>query len=207
MVQLQRRKGTLGPRTQRGGRAFVEADEWAHVVSEYATLFLDRVPEAMAQQLLQEVITQFGAPDSELTRRLTDATAKAIMRKIRGSLPKTVEELVAKAGPLITRLSQVLVRTIPGATEETVSAEVAKRLDTTIQGAHAWMVRPILAGQGSKTGPGRFALEVLRVEAAYACREHGTADSLRVWYRRKALLTGAPSYGDALAAINKGCRR
>ena len=176
-------------------------------MSDYATLFIDRIPQEMVSQLLNEVITQFGAPDSELTRRLTDATAKAIIRQVRGALPKTTEALVAKAGPIITRLSQVLVRTIPGATEETVSAEVAKRLDTTIQGAHAWMVRPILAGQGSKTGPGRFALEVLRVEAAYACREHGTADSLRVWYQRKALVTGAPSYGDALAAINKGCRR
>lgn len=177
------------------------------IIADYATLFLDKVPEAGAQAAVQRVLEAFGLPDNPVTRELSDAVAKALLRRLRKQLPQDVASLIVEIGPLITKLSQTLARVIPGVTADTISQEIANRKGTTIQGAHAWMVRPIFLTNSPTSPPVRFALEVLRVEAAFACHEHGTADSLRVFYKGRALLTGAPMFGDALRAIDKGCRR
>ncbi len=205
LVQLRPAKG-LPKRSQRGGKDFTVEDAYTEVVSEYATLFLDRVPEAAAAEAVRRVLAVFGVPDNELTRMLSDAVTRRILRDIRGSLPKSVEELVKRTAPLITRLSQTICRIIPGCTADTVSQEVADRKGTTIQGAHAWMVRPIIMTGSPKSPPVIFAMEVLRVEAAFACRQHGTANSLREFYTGREVLTGEPMFGDALRAINRGCK-
>jgi len=193
----------LPKRTQRGGRDFKDTDAYAEVISEYATLFLDRVPEALASEAIRTILEAFGVPDSPLIKRLTDAAAANILEKLRGRLGDKVEQIVRDRGPIITKLSGDLCRLLPGCNSETVSAEVAKRLDTTIQGAHAWLVRPLLFSPGPATN---FALEVLRIEARFACLEHGSASSLRRFYEGKALVTGKPMFGDALDAINRGCK-
>lgn len=193
----------LPKRTQRGGREFNVTDAHAEIISEYATLFIDRVPEALVSEAIRVVIEAFGVPDSPLLTRLTDATAKNILKAIRSRLGDKVEELVRDRAPIITKLSGDLCRILPGCNSETVSAEVAKRLDTTIEGAHAWLVRPLLFSPGPATN---FALEVLRIEARSACLQRGTADDLRQFYRGTAFLTGAPMFGDALDAINRGCK-
>lgn len=178
-------------------------DAHAAIISEYATLFIDRVPEALVSEAIRVVIEAFGVPDSPLLTRLTDATAKNILKAIRSKLGDKVEDLVRDRGPIITKLSGDLCRILPGCNSETVSAEVAKRLDTTVEGAHAWLVRPLLFSPGPATN---FALEVLRIEARSACIQRGTADDLRQFYRGTAFLTGAPVFGDALDAINRGCK-
>lgn len=193
----------LPKRTQRGGRDFKDTDAYAEIISEYATLFLDRVPEALASEAIRTVLEAFGVPDSPLRQKLTDAAARNILKAIRAKLGDKVEQLVRDRGPIITKLSGEICRILPGCDSETVSAEVAKRLDTTIEGAHAWLVRPLLFSPGPLTN---FALEVLRIEARSACIQRATADDLRRFYKGKALLTGAPMFGDALDAINSGCK-
>jgi len=197
------RRSTLPSRTQRGGRDLKETDAFAEVIADYATLFVDRVPDELASEALRAVLAAVGVPDSPLTRALTDAVSKAILRDLKGKLADKLEDIIRDRGPIITRLSSNLCRILPGCTAETVSAEVAKRKDTTIQGAHAWMVRPLLF---LSPGTAAFATEVLRVEARGACLEHGTADSMRAFYQTTILTTGKPLYADALDAINKGCK-
>lgn len=197
------RPGSLPKRTQRGGRDFKETDAYAEVIAEYATLFLDRVPEALAADAIRVVLEAFGVPDSKVVEKLTDAAARNIIRAIKGKLGDKLEQIAKDRGPIITKLSGTLCRIIPGCDSETVSAEVAKRLDTSIEGAHAWLVRPLLFSKGPVA---EFALEVLRIEARSACLQRGTADDLRRFYEGKALIGGAPMFGDALRAINRGCK-
>ena len=204
MVKSRERRRRLPSRTQRGGRSFKETDAYAEVIADFATLFLDRVPEKLASEALVKVLEGFGVPDSELTRKLTDAAARKILKSLRGKLSDKLEEIVRDRGPIITRFSQTMCRLLPGCTADTVSEEIANRKGTTIQGAHAWMVRPLLF---MSPGTATFGLEVLRIEARGACLEHGTADSLRAFYQTEILTTGKPLYADALEAINKGCRR
>ncbi len=200
---ISTRAASLPSRTQRGGRDLKETDAYAEVISDFSTLFVDRVPDALAAEAMRAVLANFGVPDSPLTRALTDAAAKLILRKLRGKLADKVEQLNRDRGPIITRLSGQLCRLLPGCDEATVSEEVAKRKGTTIQGAHAWMVRPLLF---ISPGTATFANEVLRIEARSACLEHGTADSLRAFFQTEILTTGKPLYDDALTAINKGCK-
>ena len=198
------RKGRLPPRTQRGGRDFKETDAYAEVIADYATLFIDEVPEKLVAGVLRDIIGAFGVPDSPLNRKLTDAFSKAILRDLKEKLGDKLGTIIRDRGPIITRLSEQLCRLLPGCNSDTVSAEVAKRKGTTIQGAHAWMVRPLLFIRG---GPATFALEVLRVEARFSCIQHGDANEMRRFFQTEALLTGAPSFGDALRAIDRGCPR
>lgn len=193
----------LPSRTQRGGRSFKETDAYAEVIADFATLFVERVPEKLATEALVKVLEGFGVPDSALTRTLTDAAAKKILRDLRGRLSDKLEQILRDRGPIITRFSQAMCRLLPGCSADTVSEEVANRKGTTIQGAHAWMVRPLLF---ISPGTATFGLEVLRIEARGACLEHGTADSLRQFYQTEILTTGKPLYADALDAINKGCK-
>ena len=204
MATSQERRRRLPSRTQRGGRSFKETDAYAEVIADYATLFIDRVPERLASEALVKVLEGFGVPDSALTRKLTDLAARKILQQLKGKLSDKLEQMLKDRGPIITRFSQAMCRLLPGCTADTVSQEVADRKGTTIQGAHAWMVRPLLF---ISPGTATFGLEVLRIEAKYACLEHGTADSLRAFYQAEILTTGKPLYADALEAINKGCRR
>lgn len=203
MVQLSPSSG-LPRRTQRGGVSFVEGDAFTEIISDYATLFLDRVPQELSAQAIRVVIEAFGVPDNPVTRALTDAVSREILRRLRTRLGDTLEKILRDRGPIITKMSQTLCRVLPGCNADTVSQEVADRKNTTLQGAHAWMVRPLLF----QKGPVReFALEVLRVEARSACLEHGTADSLRAFFQAQALLVSRPQDGGALKAIDRGCRK
>lgn len=197
------RAGTLPSRTQRGGKSLRETDAFLEVVADFATLFIDRVPEKLASQALRAVLVELGVPDSPLVRALTDRTAKLILRDLKGRLADKIEDIIRDRGPIITRLSSQLCRILPGCDAETVSAEIAERKNTTIEGAHAWLVRPLLFISPSTAA---FANEVLRIEARASCLNHGTADAMRVWFRAEILTTGKPLYADALEAINKGCK-
>lgn len=173
------------------------------MIADFATIFIDRVPEALASQALRAVLAEVGVPDSPLTRALTDRAAKAILRDLKGKLADKLEDILRDRGPIITRLSSQLCRLLPGCNAETVSAEIADRKGTTIEGAHAWLVRPLLF---FSPGTAAFAVEVLRIEARASCLNHGTADEMRRWFQTEILTTGKPLYKDALDAINKGCK-
>lgn len=75
-------------------------------------------------------------------------------------------------GP-IPVLSRFLCRIIPNCSAETISAEIAERLNTTTQGAHMWMIGPYL-NLGGLSIPLRKAAEAFtRFEVRNALAEHG----------------------------------
>lgn len=175
-----------------GGRSFTGGPP-VGVVANYATLFIDRVPDELTEEHMKRVIEGLRGVGAEALARVSPAASSAAS---------------------IGVLSRVACRLLPGCDEDTVSAEVAKRLGTTVEGAHAWMIRPFIVGQLGRISPTRnVGLRILAASAEAACAESGSAAELRRWY------TSAPTVGSkveqrllskqylrANRAINKGCK-
>lgn len=70
-------------------------------------------------------------------------------------------------GP-IPPISRFLCRILPGCNEDTVSAEVARRLGTTLQGAHAFMLAPLIT-----LDPVSYRAVIL-TEAKFALAQRGS---------------------------------
>lgn len=199
MVTLQPRKG-LPRRTQRGGVSF--ADEAGDLIADFASLFIDeRVSSPAMRHLIKAAIEAFSDPVLEAFAKKFNAQ---VGRDLRRSVKTAPEELVGK---VIAPISAFLCKLAPQCTAETISQEVANRKNTTVQGAHAWMLRPFALGpselslRGTKAPLAAGALWLLELDAKFSCAEHGDADEMLRFYP-----TGAP-YPGARAAINRGCKK
>lgn len=198
MVQLLSPR-TLPKRTQRGGKDF--AEEAGFVISEVATLFIDRAGTGGEQALLERVI-------AALSPAVLDAFGKqferAVGKLLRQRVATAPEELI---GQIIAPISRFLCKLSPGCTADTISEEVANRKGTTVNGAHAWMLRPFLLGpsevtlRGTKAPLAAGALYLLELDAKFSCAEHGDAEEMLRFYP-----IGKP-YPGARAAIERGCAK
>lgn len=200
MVLLRPRERTLPRRTQRGGVAFIE--EAGFLIADFATLFIDRTESAAAAaQVVEAVIEAFGPMALTV---LEKAFKAQIGRALRRSVATAPEELIGK---VIEPLSRHLCKVLPGCTADTISEEVADRKDTTVQGAHAWMLRPFLLGRaevtvrGAKAPLQAGALFLLELDAKFSCAEHGDAKEMLRWYPNSG------QYPGAVAAIERGCAK
>jgi len=188
LVQLAPSKG-LQRRRQRGGVAFSEATFklTRDLISDFATLFIDRVPAELSREVMASLLERV-APDA------VDEVFDGVSAR-------------STAGVLITRLSKFACRVLPGCTEDTVSEEVARRLNTTTQGAHAWMLRPLLFASPITQ---RIAFSILESEGEIACRLEGNADEMLRWFPEEpfgiALLT-RPLTFEPRRRIEKGCKK
>lgn len=201
MVQLQPRSRTLPKRTQRGGIAFSE--EAGFLIADFATLFIERTPlPAEAAKVVAAVIEAFGP--LALTA-LEKAFRAQVGRAFRKSVATAPEALVGK---VIEPLSRHLCKILPGCTADTISQEVANRKDTTVQGAHAWMLRPFLLSGAELTSlrPSRAPLQagalfLLELDAKFSCAQHGDAKEMLRWFPNSS------QYPGAIAAIERGCEK
>lgn len=200
MVLLEPRKRALPRRTQRGGIAFIE--EAGFLIADFATLFIDRTENrADAARVVEAVIAAFGPTAlSALEKAIRAQTLRAIRQSV-----ATAPE--AAVGRVIEPLSRFLCKILPGCDADTISEEVAKRKDTTVQGAHAWMLRPFLLGKaevtvrGAKAPLQAGALWLLELDAKFSCAEHGDASEMLRWYP----VSG--QYPGAVKAIERGCAK
>lgn len=199
MVQLQPRKG-LPPRTQRGGESF--RGEAVDLIADFATLFLD--PQATpteSRHLIERTLEAFSDPVLEAFAKRFNALVGRDLRRRVASAPE------ALVGQVIQPISKFLCRIAPNCTAETISQEVANRKETTVQGAHAWMLRPFALGpselslRGTKAPLAAGALWLLELDAKFSCAEHGNADEMLRFYP-----VGAP-YPGARKAIERGCSK
>lgn len=201
MVQLQPSTRTLPKRTQRGGIDFEE--EAGFLIADFATLFIERTPlPPEAAKVVAAVIEAFGP---RALRALEKAFKAQVGRAFRQSVATAPESVV---GAVIEPLSRFLCRILPGCSADTISQEVANRKGTTIQGAHAWMLRPFLVGKAELTTlrPTRAPLQagalfLLELDAKFSCSEHGSADEMMRWY------PNPKQYPGAHAAIERGCAK
>lgn len=168
----------LKSRSQRGGEAF--RDEVGTAVANFATLFIDRVPTQLVQEHIRTVLERLDAEE------------------IKDSF-----ESSAASAPLLGQLSAWACRLFPGCDEVNVSVEVATRLGTSVPGAHAWMVRPLLL-----TGalPAEIAVRILEADAQAECASVGNADEMLKFYPEGVFLLSGVN-ARARAAINKGCKK
>lgn len=173
-----RSTGRLKSRSQRGGEAF--AQEAGEVIADFATLFIGRVPETLAREHIMNVLERLDA------------------RRIREEFPTTSGGSVA----LVGQLSAWACRLLPGCDEANVSVEVATQLGTSVPGAHAWMVRPLLLTGGI---PAEVGVRILEADAAAECARAGNADEMLKFYPEGiSLFQGIRAR--ARLAINKGCK-
>lgn len=129
-------------------------------------------------------------PDIEpITEERRDSVERAILDAV-NDLPRKFSGRIRKVrNPRegLAAVSEYLcgvwesVGAFGGCDQETISGEVAQRKGTTVQGAHAWMVR-FIALHPAGGIPTRL---VLRSEARNACREQGAAgiDEMARWYQ------------------------
>ena len=200
MVQLSARGRRLPKRAQRGGTAFSETA--GQLIAEFSTLFIERTPlPKEAAQVVAAVIEAFGPT-------ALSALEKAFLAQIkRGALRSVANAPESMIGKVIEPLSRHLCKVLPGCDSDTISAEVAKRKETTVHGAHAWMLRPFLLGdaalglRGARAPLQAGALFLLELDARFSCRDLGDADEMIRWF------PADKDYPGALAAINKGCRK
>lgn len=168
----------LKSRTQRGGEAF--RNEVGIVVADFATLFIDRVPEALAMEHIRTTLELISTEE------------------IRESFPTSSGGIAG----LIGALSAWACRLLPGCDEVNVSVEVATRLGTSVPGAHAWMIRPLLLTGGI---PAEVGLRILEADAQLECETEGdAADMLKFYPEGVSLFTGVNAR--ARTAINRGCK-
>lgn len=199
MVQLRASKG-LPKRTQRGGKAF--RDEAGRLIADVATIFID--PPVTPLEIAHNIERVLEALSPELLDVFSKQFVKQVGRDIRRSIGSQVEGAV---GDVIEPISRYLCKLAPQCTSDTISAEVAKRKGTTIQGAHAWMLTHFLLGdaplqlRGGKAPLQAGSLWLLELDAKFSCIEHGDADEMLRFYPK-----GAP-YPGARDAIIKGCAR
>lgn len=169
----------LKSRTQRGGEAF--RNEVGTVVADFATLFIDRVPPPLTNRHIRTVL--------ELTST----------EEIRDSFPTSSGGIA----PLLGQLSAWVCRLMPACDEVNVSVEVATRLGTSIPGAHAWMIRPLLLTGGI---PAEVGIRILEADARSECETAGDAGEMLKFYPEGvSLFTGINAR--ARAAINRGCKK
>lgn len=146
---------SLPKRTQRGGKDF---DRPLEFINEYALLFIDEAAPEQANQVAAELARKINRMPDDIR-----------------DLPARINRLTP-IGKIIGPISEFLCRTwqasgiAGGCTETTISAEIAKRKNTTVQGAHAWMIRPLLFGPPLAQRAANFVLET---EAEFACQERG----------------------------------
>lgn len=178
LVQLV--PSSLPKRTQRGGKFFAGAA--GKLVSDFATLFQDRIPADLAPEMLRTLLERLSPEAVDEAFQLVRPTS---------SLPS-----------LVVALSKFACRLLPACRAETVSEDVANRLGTTLQGAHAWMVRPLLFASPPAN---RLGLIILEKEAEVACRERGNAGEMLQWFPDTGIL-GVLSV-TPISRINKGCKK
>lgn len=185
----------LRGRRGRPGRAF--QDEAGIIFSDFGTLFIGNVPEPMQAPLTEAMI-----------RGLSPAAIKAFGKTLGPGFRRELRRRASSApeqvfGKLFKPLSSFICKALPGCDAETVSEDVANKRNTTIQGAHAWMIRPlVLQGTGLTTRRAPVAaagLFLLQLDAKFSCIEHGNADEMFRFYP-----VDAP-YPGARKAIEKGC--
>lgn len=173
-----RSTGRLKSLSQRGGEAFSE--ETGEIIADYATLFIDRVPEPLVKEHIMNVLDRLDA------------------RKIRETFPTSSGAII----PIVGQLSAWACRLLPGCDEANVSIEVATRLGTSVPGAHAWMVRPLLLTGGV---PAEVAVRILEADAFLECQSVGNADAMLKFYPEGlSLFQGVRAR--ARSAINRGCK-
>lgn len=170
--------GRLKSRTQRGGEAF--RDEVGTVITDFATLFIDRVPDPLVREHVMNVLE------------------RASTETIRTSFPTSS----GGVAPLIGQLSHWACRLLPACDEVNVSVEVAARLGTSVPGAHAWMVRPLLLTGGI---PAEVAIKILEADASAECGVAGNANEMLKFYP-EGLSLSTGTNARARAAINRGCK-
>lgn len=172
------------------------------MLADFATLFVDRTEKPVeAAQVVRAVLEGFGP-------RALEELERAFLAQVKRSALRNVatapEELIGK---VIEPISRHLCRLLPGCDADTISQEVANRKDTTIQGAHAWMLRPFLLGRaeitlrGAKAPLQAGALFLLELDAKFSCAERGNADEMLRWY------VNGKNYPGAVKAIEKGCAK
>lgn len=187
--------GKLG---QRGGKAYQQ--EAGLLIADFATLFIDRTQSAAEEaHVVARVLAGF---DPAALREFELGLSPEFRRSIRRDVRTAPQRLV---GQVIEPISRYLCRMLPGCTADTISQEVANRKATTVQGAHAWMLRPfLLAGTGLTTRRAPLAagaLYLLELDGKFSCAEHGNADEMLRFY------PDSKQYPGAVRAIERGCGR